>query len=82
MNAEQHEWYWKGYNEAKKDLDKTNHPLMDMPRDRKIEMAYGEFQKQKEDKYLYLNWQDGQNEWFITAAPFKCTKFKFKVEVL
>ena len=21
MNAEQHEWYWKGYNEAKKELN-------------------------------------------------------------
>ena len=36
--------------------------------------------EETKEKYLYLNWQDGENKWFITAAPFQCTKFKFKVE--
>ena len=37
---------------------------------------------EQETKYMYLNWQDGENKWFITASPFKCTKFRFKVEPL
>ena len=39
MNAEQHEWYWKGYNDAKK--HEQYHPMMDMPREHKAAMAYG-----------------------------------------
>ena len=83
MTEEQHKWYWLGYKDAKK-REQPN-PMMDMPHDKKIAMAYGIQPTKKtttEEKYLYLNWQDGQNEWFITAAPFKCTKFKFKVETL
>jgi len=84
MTEEQHKWYWRGYNDAKN--SEQSHPMMDMPNDEKTAMAYGIHPSQKkittEDKYLYLNWQDGQNEWFITAAPFGCTRFKFKVEFL
>ena len=46
-----------------------------------LRRAIEEPQKTKE-KYLYMNWQDGENKWFITAAPLQCTKFKFKVEQL
>lgn len=84
MTEEQHKWYWFGYNDATK--REQSNPMMHMPREEKVAMAYGIQPAQKkittEDKYLYLNWQDGQNEWFVTAAPFKCTKFKFKVETL
>lgn len=83
MTEEQHKWYWIGYNDAKK--REQSHPMMDMTHDKKVAMSYGiqpTKEKTTEEKYLYLNWQDGQNEWFITAAPFKCTKFKFKVETL
>ena len=39
MTEEQHKWYWRGYNDAKE--REQLHPMMDMPHNEKIAMAYG-----------------------------------------